>query len=314
MIKGKKLIVIVGPTAVGKTEFGILLATKLNTEIISADSRQFYKELKIGTAAPTDEELKKIKHHFVGHLSIADNYNVSKFETDALECLTKIFKINNYAVMVGGSGLYIDAVCNGIDELPDVDEELRNTLKEQLKKEGIESLRLLLKKLDPEYYSTVDKANPNRLLRALEVCIATGKSFSSLRSKIPKEREFGIIKIGLNRKREELYNIINRRVDLMIENGLVDEAKKYQEYKNFNALKAVGYREIFNYLEDKYSLEFAIEKIKTNTRHYAKRQLTWFRKDKNIIWYDTEKKEETFFDICSQNLFFNEFSKNPGKF
>ncbi|MDD5570511.1 MAG: tRNA (adenosine(37)-N6)-dimethylallyltransferase MiaA [Bacteroidales bacterium] len=298
MSKSKKLIIVVGPTSVGKTEFGILIAEKLNTEIISADSRQFYKELKIGTAAPTEEELKRVKHHFVGHISITDSYNVSKFETDAMMCLTKIFEKNNYAVMVGGSGLYIDAVCKGIDDLPDADEELRARLKEQLKNEGIESIRLMLKKLDPEYYSKVDKANPNRLLRAIEVCLATGKTFSELRSKKPKERNFEIIKIGLNRNREELCEIINKRVDVMIQKGLVDEAKKYHECKNSNALNTVGYKEIFNNLEGKCSLEFAIEKIKTNTRRYAKRQLTWFRKDNDIRWFDAEKKEETFIDIC----------------
>jgi tRNA dimethylallyltransferase len=281
----KKLFVITGPTAIGKTSLAIDIAKKLDTEIISADSRQFYKELKIGVAAPTDEELSAVKHHFVGHLSITDYYNVSKFEQDVLAFLESFFKTNDNAVMVGGSGLYIDAVCKGIDDLPDPDENLRKKLKESLKTNGIEYLQQLLEELDPDYFDIVDLNNPNRLLRALEVIIQTGETYTSLRNSQPRKRDFEIIKIGLNRPREELVEIIEKRVDRMIADGLVEEVRGLEKYRGVNALKTVGYQEIFSYFDGTFTLDEAIEKIKTNTRRYAKRQITWFRRDKDINWF-----------------------------
>ncbi len=281
----KTLIVILGPTAVGKTSLAIELAKHFNTEIISADSRQFYREMRIGTSAPTPEELESAIHHFIGNLSVTDYYNVSKFENEALCKLEEIFLSNPFAIMVGGSGLYIDAVCKGIDELPDPDEKIRKELKEKYKNQGLESLQQQLKKLDPEYYSIVDISNPNRLMRAIEVNLITGKTFTSLRNNILKNREFEIIKIGLNRNREKLFNIINSRVDKMINTGLIDEVKDLTKYRNFNALNTVGYKEIFEYLDKKITLKQAIQNIKTNTRRYAKRQLTWFKKDESIKWF-----------------------------
>ncbi len=281
----KKLFVITGPTAIGKTSLAIDIAKKLDTEIISADSRQFYKELKIGVAAPTDEELSAVKHHFVGHLSITDYYNVSKFEQDVLAFLESFFKTNDNAVMVGGSGLYIDAVCKGIDDLPDPDENLREKLKGLLETNGIGYLQQLLEELDPDYFDIVDLNNPNRLLRALEVIIQTGETYTSLRNSKPQKRNFEIIKIGLNRPREELVEIIEKRVDRMIADGLVEEVRGLEKYRGVNALKTVGYQEIFSYFDGTFTLDEAIEKIKTNTRRYAKRQITWFRRDKDINWF-----------------------------
>ncbi|MCD4746049.1 MAG: tRNA (adenosine(37)-N6)-dimethylallyltransferase MiaA [Bacteroidales bacterium] len=288
----KLFIAIVGPTAIGKTAISIELAKEFETEIISADSRQFYKQLKIGSATPTTKELNTVKHHFIGNLSVTDYYNVSKFETEVIDFLNIFFSKNKYAIMVGGSGLYINAVCYGIDELPDVDETLREHLKSIYKTSGIEPLQKQLKKLDPEYYSIVDLPNHKRLMRALEVCIITGKTYTSFRNKTPKKRNFRIIKIGLNRERTELFDIINKRVDKMIEQGLIDEVKNLYQFKNRNALNTVGYKEIFDYLDNKIKLEKAIENIKTNTRRYAKRQLTWFKKDKSIHWFHPDDKEK----------------------
>lgn len=281
----KTLIVVIGPTAVGKTAMAIEIAQHFNTEIISADSRQFYKELKIGVASPSEVELKSAKHHFIGNLSINDSYNVSKFETEALKCLENIFINNNYAVLVGGSGLYIDAVCKGIDDLPDPEENLREEIKENFKNHGIEYLRNQIKILDYEYYNQVDLANPKRLMRAIEVCLTTGKTFTSLRINQQKPRDFNIIKIGLELPRDVLYERINKRVDLMIKEGLENEVNSLVSHKNLNALNTVGYKEIFDYLEGKTSFEFAIEKIKINSRRYAKRQLTWYKRDDEINWF-----------------------------
>lgn len=280
-----KLIVIAGPTAIGKTSKAIQLAQLLDSEIISADSRQFYKELKIGVAAPSASELDAAKHHFVGHLSITDYYNVSRYEQDVLQFLESYFKTHPFAILVGGSGLYIDGICSGIDELPDPDERLRKGLKDTYLKNGLEPLKKQLQDLDPEYYEIVDLNNPNRILRALEVCFATGKTYTSLRQNEPKERNFDIIKIGLDRPREELFQIIEQRVDHMIKMGLVNEVRSLETYKHLNALNTVGYKEIFNYFDGEWTLDKAIEKIKTHTRRYAKRQLTWFRKDENIVWF-----------------------------
>ncbi|MBI9037214.1 MAG: tRNA (adenosine(37)-N6)-dimethylallyltransferase MiaA [Bacteroidales bacterium] len=286
------LIVISGPTAVGKTDTGIELAKIFNTEIISADSRQFYKELQIGTAVPMSDEMQGVKHHFIGNLSIHDYYNVSKFENEVLELLKQLFKKNNYAIMLGGSGLYINAVCRGIDELPDADESLREKLNFEFNKNGIEYLRNKLKHLDPDFYTIVDKSNHKRLMRAIEVCLTTGKTYSSLRANEIKSRDFDIIKIGLNRDRPELFDRINNRVDIMIRNGLAEEAKSLFSFRDLNALKTVGYKEFFEYFENKISLEQAITNIKTNTRRYAKRQLTWFKNDDLIKWFHPNETEK----------------------
>ncbi len=288
----KTLIIIAGPTAVGKTSFGIKLAKHYCTEILSADSRQFYKELQIGTATPEADELSAVKHHFIGHISIHDYYNVSMFENQALDIIDQLLESNNKAILLGGSGLYINVICSGISELPDPDPELRNELKATYQKSGISELRNILKKLDPEYYSTVDLANPNRILRALEVCITTGKKYSDLRKQPSKKRDFNIIKIGLERDRDELFERINHRVDKMMEDGLLEEVRGLYENKNLNALNTVGYKELFSFLDNKISLEEAIEKIKTNSRRYAKRQLTWFKKDKDYHWFHPDEFEK----------------------
>ena len=269
----------------GKTAVAIQLANTFNAEIISADSRQFYKELTIGVAAPTDEELKLAKHHFIGHISISDYYNVSRFENDVIDFLSAYFEKNPVAILVGGSGLYVDAVCQGIDELPDPDEKLRNRLKQKIENEGIEPALRQLKELDPEYFNIVDRKNPNRILRALEVCLMTGQTFTSLRNNQSKQRDFDILKIGLDRPRKELFDIIHQRVDRMIEAGLINEVEGLIEFKELNSLNTVGYKEIFKYLDGDWTLALAIEKIKTNTRRYAKRQLTWFKRDEGINWF-----------------------------
>ena len=286
------LIVISGPTAVGKTDTGVELAKVFNTEIISADSRQFYKELRIGTAAPTQDEMQGIKHHFIGNLSIHDYYNVSKFENEVLESLKQLFKKNKYAILLGGSGLYINAVCEGIDDLPDADVNVREKLNFEFNRNGIEYLRDKLKQLDPEFFAIVDKSNHKRLMRAIEVCITTGKTYSSLRLNEVKQRDFDIIKIGLNRDRQELFDRINNRVDIMIKNGLEGEARNLFPFRELNALKTVGYKELFEHFENKISLEQAITNIKTNTRRYAKRQLTWFKNDDLIKWFHPDETEK----------------------
>ncbi|MDY0103614.1 MAG: tRNA (adenosine(37)-N6)-dimethylallyltransferase MiaA [Lentimicrobium sp.] len=278
------LIVLTGPTAVGKTSVAIEVARHLQCDIVSADSRQFYRELSIGTAAPTDDQLRAVKHHFVGQLSLEDPYDVSKYEAEVLDLLSVLFKKNPCVVLTGGSGLYLQAVYAGMDSLPDSDPRIRQQLREQFENEGIASIRQLLRKLDPDYYSTVDLANPNRILRALEVCMGTGAPFSSFRKSNPVPRNFNTIKIGLDLPRAELHNRINARVDQMIADGLVDEARHFYSLRHLNALNTVGYKELFDFFDGSISLEVAIEKIKTNTRRYARRQLTWFRKDKEFIW------------------------------
>jgi len=291
-MKNKTLIVIVGPTGIGKTNLGIFLAKKLSTEIISADSRQFYKELKIGTAVPTDKELKEVKHHFIGNKSIDEYYNASSFEFEVIDLLKELFKTKDVVILLGGSGMYVDAVCKGIDYLPDIDIEIRNELIKQFENEGIESLRFELKKLDPEYYKIADLKNPKRLLKALEICMQTGKPYSSFRLQEDKKRAFSVIKIGLNMNREKLYSRIEQRVDIMIEKGLVDEAKQFLSKKDVNALNTVGYKELFPYFDEEYDLERAIELIKRNTRRYAKRQLSWFNRDKETKWFEPTERNE----------------------
>ena len=285
-MKTNYLINIVGPTAIGKTSLAIQLANKFNTEIISADSRQFYKEMRIGTAVPSAEELQAAKHHFIQHISIKDNYNVGDFESEAIKKLDELFKNNKIVIMVGGSGLYTKSVLEGLDYFPEVSLEIRQELNLKLEKEGLDSLQQQLHKLDPDYYKIVDLENPHRVIRALEVCISSGKPYSSYLNQPKKKRNFTAISIGLSAEREIIYDRINRRVDLMITEGLLDEAKALFPKRELNALNTVGYKELFSYLEGKDSLETAVSEIKKNTRRFAKRQLTWFRKDQEINWFD----------------------------
>lgn len=283
-MKEKKLIILLGPTGVGKTELSLQMAEELGTEIISCDSRQMYREMKIGTAAPTEEELRRVPHHFIGHLSIHDYYSCGRFEIDALAKCNELFQSHDTVIMTGGSMLYIDAVCKGIDDIPNIDEELRQSLLERYQNEGIENIRQELKILDPDYYKIVDLQNHKRIIHALEVCIQSGKPYSSFRSESVKKRPFTIEKIGLNRPREVLYDRINKRVDIMMENGLLEEAKSLYPFKGLNALNTVGYKELFNYFDGIWTLDFAIQMIKQNSRRYAKKQLTWFNRDSEITW------------------------------
>lgn len=288
----KTLVVITGPTGIGKTEVSIQIARHFNTEIISADSRQIFKELQIGTAVPSKKELATVKHHFIQSHSIEENYNASRYETEALNLMLELFKKNDVLLLVGGSMLYIDAICKGIDVMPDADPEIRASLKKQLTDEGLESLRLQLKTLDPEYYKTVDLKNPNRIIHALEISIQTGKPYSSFRSNTPKERPFRIQKIALNCDRQVLHKRINLRVDKMLEAGLEDEARSVYYKNDLNALNTVGYQELFAYFNGEISREKAIELIKRNSRRYARKQITWFRRDETVKWFEpTESKE-----------------------
>lgn len=277
------LVVITGPTAVGKTEFTIQQAKEYNTSILSADSRQFYKEMRIGTAFPSEDEIAQVPHYFLGNKSIHDYYSVSKFEQDVLQLLPHLFKKNNIVIMTGGSGLYIDAVCKGIDDLPDPDQNIRDEVTHLFQNEGIEALRNQLKILDPVFYDQVDLANHKRLMRAIEVSLQMGKPYSWFLTNTSKKRDFNVVKYCLNRPREILYDRINSRVDLMMQKGLLDEVQSLYPFKNLNALNTVGYKELFDYIDGKISLERAIEDIKTHTRRYAKRQLTWFKRDAEYI-------------------------------
>ncbi len=288
----KTLIVIAGPTAVGKTDAAIKLSKYWNSEIISADSRQFFSEMSIGTAKPDQQQLNEVKHHFIGQLSIHDYYNVSKFENEVMQLLEKLFGKHDVVIMVGGSGLYIDAVCKGIDNFPDPEPELRSFLKGIYLDEGIVKLQEMLFHIDPEYYAKVDINNPNRLLRALEVCHTTGKKFSEQRLNSNKNRGFRIIKVGLNLPRPQLFNRIGFRVDQMVEKGLVEEVQNLLPFRHLNALNTVGYKEIFDFLDSKINLEQAIENIKTNTRRYAKRQLTWFNRTDEYAWFEPSELNE----------------------
>lgn len=283
---GKKyLITVLGPTASGKTNMAIQLAQHFNTEILSADSRQLYKEISIGTAKPTPEERAAAPHHFVDSVSITDDHNAGRFENEALALLDELFKTHDVVVMAGGSGLYIQAVLEGFDDLPKIDPAIRQQLNDTLKTQGIEALQEMLRDLDPDYYNEVDLNNPHRMVRALEVCIGSGKPFSSYRIGNKNKRHFTPIKIGIAMDRELLYDRINRRVDLMMEHGLLEEARAIHHLRGLNALETVGYTELFDYFEDKHSLAEAIELIKRNSRRYAKRQMTWTRKDPNITWF-----------------------------
>ncbi len=282
----KTLIVIAGPTAIGKTALAIQLANYFNTEIVSADSRQFYKEMEIGTAKPSETELAAAKHHFINSHSITDNVSVGDYEKEAIQLIEKLFKNHDQVILAGGSGLFIHAICNGFDELPSASQETRNRLNNLLKTSGIKPLQDKLKEADPVYFAEVDLNNPQRLIRALEVYETTGKAFSAYRTQSIKNRPFNIIKIGLNTERSNLYNHINERVDKMVENGLMEEVESLKPFRNLNALNTVGYSEILQYLDGKYSREEAIDKIKQNTRRFAKRQITWFNKSEDIKWFE----------------------------
>jgi tRNA dimethylallyltransferase len=286
------LIVLLGPTCVGKTDISIEIARHFNCEIISADSRQFYREMKTGTAVPTDLQLNTIRHHFVRFMSVKEYYSASLFERDVLELLGRLFKKRNIVLMPGGSGMYIDAVCNSIDDIPDVDTSIREKYTSKYREEGIESLRIALKLLDPDYYSKADLKNHKRIIRALEICETTGRPYSSFLTNKKSERNFIIIKIGLKRDRKELYERINLRVDKMIETGLEDEARGLFKMRNLNALNTVGYKEFFDFFEGKISREKAIELIRRNTRRFAKRQMTWWNKDREIRWFQADEVEE----------------------
>lgn len=288
----KKLIVLLGPTSSGKTSLSIEIAQKLNTEILSCDSRQFYKELKIGAAPPSKEELAIVNHHFIHHLSINENYSIGQFEKDAIAKITELFKAHNYLLLVGGSGLYIDAICNGIDNMPNISNNVREKINNEYEKNGITWLQEKIKKIDPDFYKYVDINNPQRLKRCYEVFHETGKRFSTFHKKGKKKRNFEIVKIGIKTEREQLYKKINSRVDKMIKNGLVNEAELLKNFSKKNALNTVGYKELFNYFDHNTELDIAIEEIKKNTRRLAKRQLTWFRKDKNINWYLKSEKNK----------------------
>lgn len=285
----KYLIVLAGPTGIGKSGIGIKIAQHFKTDIVSSDSRQIFEELTIGTAVPGVEELSMVKHHLIQTHSINENYNASRYENDALDLIKSLFAKNDLVLLVGGSMLYIDAVCNGIDTMPDADPEIRKSLKNKFDDEGLESHRFQLKKLDPDYYNSVDLKNTHRIIHALEICIMTGHPYSSYRSNQKKTRPFSIIKIGLNCDRELLHNKINRRVDLMIDEGLEVEAKKLHHLKHLNALNTVGYRELFAFFDGEITREKAIELIKRNTRRYARKQLTWFRSDKTMKWFEPEQ-------------------------
>lgn len=292
MLTNKTLIVIVGPTAIGKTAISIDVAKHFETEILSSDSRQFYKEMKIGTAVPNETELSTVQHHFIQHLSIHDFYSVGNFEKDAINFIENFFQSKDILVMVGGSGLYEKAVTQGLDEFPEVDAQIRINLNDELKQFGLEQLQKELKEKDLEYFMNTDIENPHRLIRALEIIRGTGQTFSSFLTQSRKKRKFNIIKIGLELERIEIYNRINLRVDEMMKLGLLDEVKNLFEFRNVNALKTVGYSELFKVIEEEWDLRFAIDEIKKNTRRFAKRQMTWYRKDTEINWFRPSEKEE----------------------
>ena len=288
------LIVLIGPTGVGKTELSLAIAEKYHSAIISSDSRQLYSDLKIGTAAPTPEQLERVKHYFVGTLRLTDYYSAAQFEAEALGKLEELFKQNPVEVMTGGSMMYVDAVCKGIDDIPTVDKETRDLLLRRYETEGLEQLCAELKLLDPEYYKIVDRKNHKRVIHALEICYMTGKTYTSFRTRSKKERPFHILKIGLFRDREELYNRINRRVDMMMEQGLLEEARTVYPYRQLNSLNTVGYKELFNYFDGTWTLPFAIEKIKQNSRIYSRKQMTWFKRDPDITWFHPDEPDMVF--------------------
>ena len=286
------LIVLIGPTGVGKTELSLKIAEHCHTEIISSDSRQLYADLKIGTAAPTPEQLKRVPHHFVGTLQLTDYYSAARYEEEVMEKLKELFQTHSSVVMTGGSMMYMDAVCKGIDDIPTIDSDTRELMLKRYEKEGLEALCAELKLLDPEYYAQVDVKNPKRVIHALEICYMTGKTYTSFRTRSQKKRPFNILKIGLRREREELYERINRRVDLMMEEGLLEEAKRVYPYRSLNSLNTVGYKELFKFLDGEWELPFAIEKVKQNSRIYSRKQMTWFKRDADITWFHPDQETE----------------------
>lgn len=291
-MKKPTLIVLLGPTGVGKTELSLSIAEAYHTSIVSADSRQLYADIKIGTAAPTAEQLARVPHYFVGTLDLHDYYSAAQYEMEVLKKLEELFRKNDVVVLTGGSMMYIDAVCKGIDDIPTVDNETRQLMLERYEQEGLERLCAELKLLDPEYYQIVDLKNHKRVIHALEICYMTGKTFTSFRTQTQKERPFEILKIGLKREREELYERINRRVDIMMEEGLLEEARRVYPFRQLNSLNTVGYKELFNYLDGTWELPFAIEKIKQNSRIYSRKQMTWFKRDQHITWFHPENTAE----------------------
>ena len=305
----KTLIVITGPTAVGKTALCLNLARHFNIPIINADSRQIFRELKIGTAAPTEEQLRQVRHYFVGTLGLEDYYSASMYEQQVRALLDELFQQSDYALLSGGSMMYIDAVCNGIDDIPTVDDETRVTMKRRLQEEGLEALCEELRRLDPEHWAIVDRKNPRRVVHALEICHMTGRTYTSFRKRelgdtsrlYPSSRPFRIVKIALTRPREELYNRINARVDLMMQQGLLDEARQLLPYRHLNALNTVGYKEMFAYFDNTWSLDGAVERMKGNTRRYARKQLTWFKKDDEVTWFSPDDEQQIIEHILSTN-------------
>ncbi|MBR9847376.1 MAG: tRNA (adenosine(37)-N6)-dimethylallyltransferase MiaA [Algicola sp.] len=297
----KFLISIVGPTAIGKTALSIKLANHFETEIISADSRQFYKEMHIGTAAPTPSELASAKHHFIHHKSVEDHYSVGDFEREAINTLDALFETHDIVIMVGGSGLYVDAVTKGLDAFPKVDSSIRKGLNERLNSSGIESLQEQLKALDPVSYNSIALDNPHRLIRALEICIGSKQPYSSFLTSTNKTRAFKTITIGLTAERDVIYDRINKRVDIMISEGLLDEVKRLQPKKHLNALNTVGYKELFKYFDQEWTLDFAISEIKKNSRRFAKRQLTWFKKNKETLWFDYNTDSHSIIEAITEH-------------
>lgn len=291
-IRNKTLIVILGPTGVGKTNISLKLAEQLNCPIISSDSRQFYRELKIGTAAPTQEQLNRVEHYFIGSQSIFDEYNAGQYEQETILLLEKLFQQLDVVMLVGGSMMYIDAVCNGLDNIPDVDAETRTFWQNQFQEFGLEFIQKELKHLDPVHFDQVDIQNPKRIIHALEICSMTGKPYSYFRTGERKQRNFNILKIGLNRPRPELYERINLRVEEMMKEGLLQEAEQFYQYKHLNTLNTVGYKELYDYMDGQWSLDFAVNMIKQDSRRYAKRQLTWFNRDKDIHWFHPDEEEK----------------------
>lgn len=288
----KTLIVLIGPTGVGKTELSLRLAETFHTCILSADSRQLYADLKIGTAAPTAAQLQRVKHYFVGTLGLTEYYSAAQYEAEVLKLLDTLFEEKEVVLLTGGSMMYVDAVCKGIDDIPTVDNETRQLMLRRYESEGLEQLCAELKLLDPEYYRIVDLKNPKRVIHALEICYMTGRTYTSFRTRSAKERPFRILKIGLTRPREELYERINQRVDQMMAEGLLEEARRVYPHKDYNALNTVGYKELFKYLEGEWTLDFAIEKIKQNSRIYSRKQMTWFKRDADIHWYHPNQETE----------------------
>ena len=287
----KTLVVLIGPTGVGKTELSLRLAEHFHSPILSADSRQLYADLKIGTAAPTPEQLTRVQHYFVGTLGLTDYYSAAQYEAEVMDKLEELFQTHDTLLLTGGSMMYVDAVCNGIDDIPTVDSETRALMLKKYEEEGLEHLCAELRLLDPEYYKIVDLKNPKRVIHALEICYMTGRTYTSFRTQQKKERPFRIVKIGLTRDREELYDRINRRVLQMIEEGLVDEVRRVLPYRHLNSLNTVGYKEIFKYLDGEWTLDFAIEKIQQNSRIYSRKQMTWFRRDPEIHWFHPDDEE-----------------------